>query len=308
MILIVTGNSNLGSAVARRLLAQGQPVRALVRSPEKGADLRTQGAEIVLGDLRDPASLARACQGVAQVLAAAHSIMGRGPDAPRFVDLQGHKDLIDAARAAGVQHFVYTSIYPYRGFDRVPFFRFKLEVEQYLAASGLPHTILRPTAFMESHAEQLIGKPVLESGKVSLLGRGDNPRNLVAAGDVARIAVTVLTDPARRGGVIDVGGPGNWSNMDVVRLYEKQAGQPARVSRLPLPALEVLYRLLRPFHPGLSGIMQAGILIDTTDQTFDPSAMLARFPVELTRLEAFVQQRAAVASGPVQGAPVLEQP
>jgi len=291
MILIVTGNSNLGSAVARRLLADGYPVRALVRSPEKGETLRALGAEIVIGDLREPASLSRACQGAEQVVAAAHSMLGRGRDASKFVDLQGHKDLIDVAVAAGVQHFVYTSIYPCSGFDCVPFFRMKQQVEGYLQASDLPHTIVRPTAFMESHAEQFIGKPILETGKVSLFGRGDNPRNFVAAEDVAQVIVMALADPALRGGVVDVGGPENLANMDVVRLYERLAGRPARVSHVPLPALQILYRLLRPFHPGISGIMQASILIDTADQTFDPGATLARFSVELTRLEDLVQGR-----------------
>lgn len=295
MILIVTGNSKLGNAVTRRLLAQGQPVRALVRSPEKGEALRSLGAEIVIGDLREPGSLSRACQDAQQVVATAHSMLGRGPDAAKFVDLQGHEDLIDAAQAAGVEHFVYTSIYPCSGFDCVPFFRMKQEVERYLQASGLPHTVIRPTAFMEWHAEEFIGKPILETGKVSLFGRGDNPRNFVAVKDVAQVVVMVLTDPALRGSVVDVGGPENLTNMDVVRLYEQQAGHPAKVSHMPLPALQVLYRLLRPFHPGLSGIMQASVLIDTTDQTFDPGAMLARFPIELTRLEDFVQRRAVSA-------------
>ena len=110
--------------MARRLLAQGHLVRGLVRSPEKGKALRELGDEIVIGDLRDRASLAQACQGVEQVLAAAHSILGRGPEASKFVDLQGHKDLIDAGKAAGVQHFVYASVYPAHGvFNSVPFFR-----------------------------------------------------------------------------------------------------------------------------------------------------------------------------------------
>ena len=295
MILIVTGNSNLGSAVARRLLAQGHPVRALVRSPEKGDALRALGAEITIGDLREPVSLSRACQGAEQVLAAAHSLLGRGRDASKFVDLQGHMDLIDAARSAGVEYFIYTSIYPCDGFDCVPFVRMKQEVERYLQASGLSHTIIRPTAFMEAHAEQFIGKPILETGKVSLFGRGDNPRNFVAVDDVAQVVVMVLTDPAKRSGVVDVGGPENLSNMDVVRLYEEQAGHPAKVSHVPLPALQVLYRLLRPFHPGISGIMQVSILTDRTDQTFDPSATLERFPIQLTRLADFVQRRAVSA-------------
>ncbi|MGD1992073.1 MAG: SDR family oxidoreductase [Anaerolineae bacterium] len=291
MILIVTGNSNLGSAVARRLLTQEHPVRGLVRSPEKGEALRARGARIVIGDLREPASLSCACQGAEQVVAAAHSMLGRGRDAAKFVDLQGHKDLIDAAVAAGVQHFVYTSIYPCDGFDCVPFVRMKQQVEQYLQTSGLPHTIVRPTAFMESHAEEFIGKPILETGKVSLFGQGDNPRNFVAVEDVAQIIVMALTDPALRGGVVDVGGPENLTNLDVVRLYERYAGRPAKVSHVPLPALQVLYRLLRPFHPGISGIMQISILVDTTDQTFDPSPTLDRFPIELSRLEDFVQRR-----------------
>jgi len=246
----------------------------------------------VIGDLRDPASLAWACEGAEQVVAAAHSLLGRGKDASKFVDLQGHKDLIDAAKAAGVEHFVYTSIYPCDGFDCVPFVRMKQKVERYLEASGLSHTIIRPTAFMEAHAEAFIGKPILETGKVSLFGRGDNPRNFVAAEDVAQVVVMVLTDPALRGGVVDVGGPENLSNMDVVRLYEEQAGRPAKVSHVPVPALQVLYRLVRPFHPGLSGVMQISILADRTDQTFDPSATLARFPIELTRLEEFIGKRA----------------
>jgi uncharacterized protein YbjT (DUF2867 family) len=293
MILIVTGNSTLGSAVARRLLAQGHSVRGLVRSPEKGEALRELGGEVVLGDLRDPPSLTRACEGAEQVVAAAHSLLGRGNNASKFVDLQGHKDLIDAAKAAGVEHFVYTSIYPCDGFDCVPFVRMKQEVERYLEGSGLSHTIIRPTAFMEAHAEAFIGKPILETGKVSLFGRGANPRNFVAADDVAQIVVMVLTDPAKRGGVVDVGGPENLTNMDVVRLYEEQADRPAKVSHTPLPVLQVLYRLLRPFHPGLSAVMQISILADRSDQTFDPSATLERFPIELTRLEDFIGRRAA---------------
>ncbi|MGD1994921.1 MAG: hypothetical protein PVI59_17135, partial [Anaerolineae bacterium] len=140
-----------------------------------------------------------------------------------------------------------------------------------------------------------IGKPILETGKVSLFGRGDNPRNFVAADDVAQIVVKVLTDPALRGGMVDVGGPENLSNMDVVRLYEAKAGRPAKVRHVPLPVLQVMYRLMRPFHPGLSQIMQVSMLADRSDQTFDPGSMLERFPIELTRLEDFVQRRAASA-------------
>jgi len=292
MILIVSGNGNLGSAVGRRLLAKGQAVRALVRSPEKGEGLRRLGAEVVIGDLREPASLARACRGAEKVLAAAHSILGRGSEASKHVDLQGHKDLIDAARKEGVGHFVYTSAYKFGGvYHDNAFFQIKYEVEDYLRASGLGYTILRPTHFMESHAERFIGKPIKETGKVTLFGSGENRRNFIAADDVAQIVVRVLEDTAHHGQIIDVGGTDNVTNMEIVGLYEEQLGRPAKVSHVPLAALKVMYRLMRPFHPGLSQIMHAAIIGDTTDQTFDPSAMLARFPMELMSIEAFVREQ-----------------
>ncbi len=159
--------------------------------------------------------------------------------------------------------------------DTVPFFHIKREVERYLQASGLSHTILRPTAFMESHAEMFIGQPILEKGKVSLFGKGENPRNFVAADDVAQFAVMALEDDELNGRIINIGGPENLTNMEVVRLYEKLAGRQAKVSHVPLGMLKVMYRLLRPLHPGLSQIMQSSIYADTQDCTFDPTLMLA---------------------------------
>lgn len=65
------------------------------------------------------------------------------------------------------------------------------------------------------------------------------------------------------------------------------------MSHVPLPALQVMYRLMRLINLGLSGIVQSGILADRADQTFDPSATLERFPIELARLEDFIGRRAA---------------
>lgn len=293
MILIVGGTGSLGSATAGRLLAKGVPVRVLTRTPEKATELGKLGAEVVQGDLRDRASLARACRGVLKVLASAHSILGRGLEASKYVDLQGHKDLIDVAKAAGAKHFIYVSAYDFGPkYETVPFFRIKRQVERHLQASGLPFTILRPTAFMESHAELFIGKPIMEEGKVTLFGEGEKRRNFIAADDVAQIATLALEDNNLGGQKIDIGGPENLTNMDVVRLYEKLAGRPAKVNHMPLPVMKVMYRLLRPFHPGLSQIMQSSIYADTIDTAFDPAPMLSRFPMKLTRLEDFVQQRA----------------
>lgn len=297
MYLIVGGTGTLGGNLTRRLLAKGERVRVMTRTPEKAGELKRAGAEVVQGDLLDPPSLEWACAGADVVVAAAHSIFGRGKEASRHVDLQGHIDLIDAAKNACVQRFVYTSVY---GSDplamRVPFNRFKRAVEEYLRGGDLPYTILRATAFMDFHAEEMIGRPILEQGKVTLFGRGENPRNLVAAEDVAQVAVLALEDPEAIGQIIDIGGPENLTPLEVVQLYERLAGREAKVRHVPLSLLKVLYRLLRPFHPGLSQVMQMSIYVDTGDNTFDPELLLTRYPMKLTRLEEWAARR--LESGP----------
>ncbi|MCA9899201.1 MAG: SDR family oxidoreductase, partial [Anaerolineales bacterium] len=274
MFLIIGGTGALGSAATRLLLQRGHKVRVMTRNPQSATALKKLGAEVVQGDLRDKASLARACDRVDGVLAAAHSIMGRGAESSVQVDSLGHKWLINVAQEAGVRHFVYTSAFGVSPTHPAEFYRIKHEVEQYLQHSGLAHTILRPTAFMESHAHMLIGQPILEKGKVQLFGQGENPRNFVAAQDVAQFAAMALTLPQMAGATIDIGGPENWTNMEVVRLYERLAGKRAKVSHVPLGMLRVMAGIVRPFHPGLSQVMKTSIWFDTTDQTFDPRPTL----------------------------------
>ncbi len=288
MILIVGATGVLGRALGKRLLEHGEQVRAMTRNPENATELKTMGAEIVSGDLCDPASLRRACAGVEKVVASAHSIFGRGSEASKYVDGQGHKDLIDAAKEAGIRHFVYVSMEGV-AVNPTPFAHFKQEVEQYLQASGLNFTILRPTAFMETHAHTMIGQPILETGKVTLFGQGNSPRNFVAVDDVVAYALLALNGGTANGQTIEIGGPENWTNMAVAALYEKLAGRKAKVSHMPRGILRVMSALLRPFHPGLSQVMQFSLWADTTDQTFDPSETLKEFPMKLTRLEDWVR-------------------
>jgi uncharacterized protein YbjT (DUF2867 family) len=289
MILIIGGTGALGSAAARRLLAQGRPLRIMTRTPQKALDLREAGAEIVQGDLRDRASLIRALQGAQMVLAAAHSVLGNGAEASKYVDGQGHEMLIDEAKKAGVERFVYTSALGAAPDSEVSFYRTKYAIEEYLRRSGLDYAILRPTAFMESHVYMLIGQPILQSGKVMIFGKGENPRNFVAADDVARFALLALDDPRTTGQVIPVGGPENCSNMQVVELYEDIAGRQVKVSHIPLPMLRLMAPLLRPVKPGLSTVMEVSIHDETADCTFDTSELLGRYPMPLTPLEDWVR-------------------
>ncbi len=294
MILVIGATSSVGMRVIPQLLAQGEKVRAMTRVPSKAEaeHLQELGAQIVQGDLRDPATVARACQGAGKVLAAAHGFApGQADNNPHTVDDIGNRNLIDAAKAAGVEHFVFISILGVSPTSPLEFFRIKYATEQYLQMSGLSYTILRAAAFMEFWAA-MVGAPILRTGKTTIFGRGNNPINFVSAEDVARFSVIALEEASARNQVIDVGGPENLTFNQVAELFEKAGCRPATKSHVPLPVLRVMRLLSRPFNPMLSLQITGGILMDIEDQAYDMSATLERYPMKLKRLSEIAQQMA----------------
>lgn len=293
MILIVGVTGVLGREVAAQLMRAGKKVRGLTRDPARAADLQQSGVEIVQGDLVVKASLERACAGVDAVLASAHQLMGTGRYSSEAVDDVGHHDLIDAALAAGVKRFVYVSAQGAGPDHPVDFYRTKAKVEEYLKKSGMTHVILRPPAFMEWHVHNLLGKGILDSGKALIYGSGRNPANFMAARDVAHIAVLALTDPRIRNRTLEIGGPDNISRNRIAELYAFYSGIRPRISHVPTGMMRVMAPMMRAIQPVPSRLMKFSVWVDTTDQTFCPEAMLEEFPMELTHVEEFIQERAA---------------
>src|SRR4051812_33393174 len=110
-ILVVGATGQLGRAVLKKLKTQGASLRALVRNPESAAHFESLGIESVSGDLTDPASLARACEGVTVVIATANAaIPTRRTDTFEAVERDGYRNLIQAATGARVRRFIYTSV------------------------------------------------------------------------------------------------------------------------------------------------------------------------------------------------------
>jgi NADH dehydrogenase len=301
MYLIAGGTGRLGTAVTRRLLAAGVPVRVLTRAPSRGADLARLGAQIVPGDVRDAASLAVASRGVDKVFDAVQAFDGTGANNPRTVDAAGNRALIDAAVAAGVGRFVFVSVLGVHPDHPMEFFRIKHATEQYLRRSGLSYTVLRPAAFMEFWAA-LVGQPILDRGETRVFGRGDNPINFVSVEDVAQLALRALADEALRGQTIEFGGPENLTLDQVAALFARVAGRPPRVRHVPLPAMRVMRLLTRPLNPTLSRLIGAGIAMDTADMAFDAAPALARFGLPGVRLEEVARRMALARAGDVDPA------
>lgn len=234
----------------------------MTRKAEMVPRLEALGAESVIGDLIDPGCLARACEGVSEVLASAHGMLGRGRYSSPAVDDVGHRALVDIAARAGVQRFVYVSALNVGPDHPVDFFRTKWQIEQHLKHSGLPHVILRPSALMEWHAHQFIGRAILEHGRAFLLGPGTKPRNFVAARDVAEVAKAALVSDDHVGRTLSVVGPDNHTNNDVAAQYARAAGIDLKVTHVPASVGRAIARMLAPVHPGVSRAVRVASLPD----------------------------------------------
>jgi uncharacterized protein YbjT (DUF2867 family) len=169
----------------------------LVRDPAKASELEGELIETVAGDVRDPAAVQRASAGVSTVIAAM-TAFGRGAGNAETVDWKGNVNLIHAAEAAGVEHFILMSIHGAAPDHPMELFRMKYRAEQELLASRLTWTIIRPNAYLETWL-MLVCEPLLKTGKTVIFGRGDNPINFVSVHDVAHVVELAVSDPSLRG-------------------------------------------------------------------------------------------------------------
>ena len=192
-VVVVTGaTGQQGGAVMRHLLTDGWRVRALVRDPgsEKAQAVAKAGAELVAGDLDQRPSLDAALKGAWGAFSIQNYWL---PDVGFDGEIRQGKLFADAAKAAGVKHFLYSSVgAAHRGMGQ-KHFEAKWLVEQHLHGLGLPYTILRPAAFMENIGWQ---RPAISNGTYS--GMGLNPGKslqMVAVDDIGAFASLLFGDP-----------------------------------------------------------------------------------------------------------------
>jgi uncharacterized protein YbjT (DUF2867 family) len=284
MILVVGATGQLGGRITRELLARGKTVRMLVRPESHYATLAALGAEASFGDLRDRASLDAACLGVSSVITTANSARRAGADSVEAVDLNGTRSLIDAAAAAGVRQFIYTSVLGATESHPAPFLAAKAKNETHLRASGMNWTILAPNAFQESWPLMVVGVPALMDHPISFVGEGHRKHTFVSEGDVASFALTALDHPAGANKHIPIGGPEALSWRDIVAIYERLLGHPLQV--LPVPPGKPI--------PGIPDVVLGYLAaLDTYDSAFDAGVVAGEFGVRLTPFEEVARAQIA---------------
>ncbi|MDK1234923.1 SDR family oxidoreductase [Cronobacter turicensis] len=215
MIAITGATGHLGQRVIDTLLntVAAQEIVAIVRNPAKAATLSAKGVQVRAADYGDVAALTAALAGVEKLLLISSSEVGQR--APQ------HRNVIDAAKTAGVKLIAYTSLLHA---DRSPLGLADEHVatEKMLADAGIPYVLLRNGWYTENYLASV--PPALEHG-VFIGSAGDGKIASASRQDYAEAAANVLTLDNQAGRVYELAGDNAWTLRDLTALLTKETGK-----------------------------------------------------------------------------------
>jgi len=320
-VLVVGATGQLGTAVVDRLAKARVRVRALVR-PTSPREFSAEGVELAFGDLREPESLVAACQGMVTVVATANAVVPRLPGTFEEVEATGYDNLIDACQAEGVRRIVFVSVVP-TPYDRsVTTFRLKRQIEERIRGSGLAHTILRASLFMDDWFAlmgssiplrgapaatlrrpfwfakgflAMVGTSIEKRGVALVPGDGKSRHAFVALDDIAAIIAAAASAPEDGGQLIDnLGGPEILSWHDVVAIFSRVLGRPLKSIHTPARVYRIAADILEALSPPAGNLMAMSWVGAMSDMAFDGKPLAERFGVRLTSAEEFLRAKAAL--------------
>lgn len=250
LVLVVGATGRQGSAVINHMLPKGWRLRALTRaapSQPRGQELANRGIEVVQGDLEDPLSLERAVRGVYGV----YSVQDFWAVGAKREVQQG-KNIADAARKAGVEHFVYSSVGGAERNSRIGHWESKWEIENYIRKLRLPATMIRPAAFMENYYVDQVEIGILK-GKLMDPIRRDKTYQTIAASDIGGFVALAFERPQEFiGAELEIAGS-ELTNAEAAQVFSRVLGKPVKFRKLPMPMVRLLlgkefYEMFRWFN------------------------------------------------------------
>jgi uncharacterized protein YbjT (DUF2867 family) len=275
VILIAGGTGRLGTLVVNVLVDRGLEVRVLTRDAQR-AGLSNAGVEVMAGDVRDRNTLDSVVAGADIVISAVHGFTGPRGVSPASVDRDGNVNLIDAARVAGA-NLVLLSTVGAAADSPMELFRMKYAAELYAATSGVPTTVVRATAFLELWIEML-RQTAKRSGRPLVFGRGDNPINFVSVADVAAVVELAVADPGTRGETLEIGGPDDLTFNQMAQAVLTADGGTGTPRHIPPAALMLMANTVGRLNPQLGRQTRAALVMDRTDFTFDARPIHNSYP------------------------------
>lgn len=246
-LLIIGGTGTLGRQVVLQALTKGYQVRCLVRNFRKASFLKEWGAELVYGDLTRPETIPPCFKGITAVIDASTSRADE-LDSLKKVDWDGKLRLIEAAKIANVQRFIFFSAQNVEQFKNIPLMKVKNGIEIKLKESGIPYTIFRLTGFYQGLIEQY-AIPILENLPIWVTNE-NTYISYMDTQDIAKFCLRSLQIPQTTNQIFFLSGSRGWVSSEIINLCEQLAGQQAKVQRVPLFLLKLISQFFGFFEWG----------------------------------------------------------
>ena len=229
-LLIIGATGTLGRQIVLQALTKGYQVRCLVRNFRKANFLKEWGAELVYGDLSRPETIPLCLKGISAIIDASTSRPNE-LDSLKKVDWDGKLYLIEAAKAANIQRFVFFSAQNVEQFPNIPLMKLKYGIENKLKQSELPYTIFRLTGFYQGLIEQY-AIPILENLPIWVTNENTSV-SYMDTQDIAKFCLRSLQLPQTINQTFFLSGLKGWVSSEIINLCEQLAGQSAKVQKVP---------------------------------------------------------------------------
>jgi uncharacterized protein YbjT (DUF2867 family) len=289
-LLIIGGTGTLGRQIVLQALTKGYQVRCLVRNFRKASFLKEWGAELVYGDLTRPETIPPCLKGITAVIDASTS-RATELESLKKVDWEGKLCLIEAAKVANIQRFIFFSAQNVEQFENIPLMKVKNGIEIKLKESGIPYTIFRLTGFYQGLIEQY-AIPILENLPIWVTNE-NTYISYMDTQDIAKFCLRSLQIPQAKDQVFFLSGSKGWVSSEIITLCEQLAGQEAKVQKVPLFVLKLFSRFFGFFEWGqnISDRLAFAEILNTennfSNSTFDLYKMFKIEPSELIQLDDY---------------------
>jgi NADH dehydrogenase len=245
MLLLTGATGQVGSALLRRLVDDGQDVRCLVRDPRRLGAMRVR-VQIALGDLTDPPSFRNALRGVDTVVHLAATIRDQPGGSIEELDGIATWRIVRAAQRAGAQRFVFFSALDASPHHRTRFHRAKALAEQAVRESELDWTVFAPSiVYAPGDAWLTLLERLALAPVMPLPGMGRARYQPIWAQDAAACVMAALRTPAgERRGRYELAGPDTLTHTEIVRIVLDSIDRPRPLLKIPTPIVSRTLRLL----------------------------------------------------------------
>lgn len=236
-VVLAGAFGHLGLDILKNLIANGYEVVAADLKEKDIPELKGKYTFAAI-DATKPETMKGICDGCDAAITTM-GLVGKSAKLTNFdIDLNGNLAFLTEAKAAGVKKFVYISVIHADSAPDVPMLEAKHQFEEKLKESGLSYTIVRPTGYFYDIAHVFM--PMIEKGKVTLLGRKDYPVNVIDTPDLADFCVKKIQEEENK--TYEIGGKETYNYKQIAEMFFAAAGKKVKISRAPVFLFDLIIK------------------------------------------------------------------